>query len=111
MRKIIVLLLLPFSLAAQQADIIIKNGKILDGTGNSWTYGDIAVKGVKIIAIGKLAKWTATKTIDATGLWLRPVLLMYTPILKAKKKDNLPQIILFTMALPLWLPVIAADQT
>ena len=72
MRKIIALLLLPFSLAAQQADILIKNGKILDGTGNSWHYGDIAVQNGKIIAMGKLAKWTATKTIDATGLIVAP---------------------------------------
>ena len=49
----------------QQADILIKNGKILDGTGNSWFYGDIAVLKEKIVAVGKLAKWTAPKTIDA----------------------------------------------
>ena len=72
MRKIIAFLLLPFSLAAQQADVLIKNGKILDGTGNSWVYGDIAVQGTKIVAMGKLAKWTATKTIDATGLIVAP---------------------------------------
>src|SRR6478752_4947011 len=72
MRKCILLLLLPFSLAAQQADILIKNGKILDGTGNSWHYGDIAVQGGKIVAIGKLSKWTAAKTLDASGLIVAP---------------------------------------
>ena len=39
---------------AQTADILIKNAKILDGTGNSWFYGDIAVSGGKILQIGKL---------------------------------------------------------
>ncbi|MGZ8545542.1 MAG: hypothetical protein ACXWV0_09610, partial [Flavisolibacter sp.] len=39
---------------AQQADVLIRNGKILDGTGNSWYYADIAVKDGKILKIGKL---------------------------------------------------------
>ncbi|MCW3088263.1 MAG: D-aminoacylase [Sediminibacterium sp.] len=72
MRKMIILLLLPFSMAAQQADILVRNGKILDGTGNSWFYGDIAIRHGKIAAIGKLDKWTAVKSIDATGLIVAP---------------------------------------
>ncbi len=59
-------------LTAQTADILIRNGKILDGTGNSWVYGDIAVQNGKIIAVGKLAKWTAAKTLDASGLIVAP---------------------------------------
>ena len=62
----------PFISLGQQADILIKTGKILDGTGNSWYYGDIAVQNGKIVAMGKLAKWTAIKTIDATGLIVAP---------------------------------------
>jgi N-acyl-D-amino-acid deacylase len=57
---------------SQTADILIKNAKILDGTGNSWVYGDIAVSGSKIIQIGKLTGWTAKKVIDATGLVAAP---------------------------------------
>ncbi|MES2006022.1 MAG: D-aminoacylase [Bacteroidota bacterium] len=73
MRKVICFfLLIPLSTMAQQADVLIRNGKILDGTGNSWIYGDIAVQGGKIVAMGKLAKWTAAKTIDATGLVVAP---------------------------------------
>jgi len=48
-------------LPSQMADILIKNAKILDGTGNSWFYGDIAVGGGKIIQIGKLGGWNAKK--------------------------------------------------
>ena len=55
-------------LPSQAADILIKNAKILDGTGNSWFYGDIAIGGGKIIQIGKLSNWNAKKVIDATGL-------------------------------------------
>jgi N-acyl-D-amino-acid deacylase len=54
------------------ADLIIKNGRIIDGTGNSWLYGDVAVKDGKIIHIGKLQNWTATKTIDARGMAVVP---------------------------------------
>jgi N-acyl-D-amino-acid deacylase len=53
-------------------DILIRNGKIIDGAGNSWYYADIAVKDGKIAAIGKLQSATATKTIDAKGLIVAP---------------------------------------
>jgi N-acyl-D-amino-acid deacylase len=58
--------------SAQQADILIRNGKIVDGTGNSWFYGDVAIKDGKVIKVGKLTNWKATQTIDATGLIVAP---------------------------------------
>ncbi|NII24606.1 D-aminoacylase [Pseudoflavitalea sp. X16] len=65
--------LIPGILAAQnKADILILNGKVIDGTGNSWYYGDIAVKEGKIIAIGKLTSYTAPKVIDAKKLIVAP---------------------------------------
>ncbi|MEY2902981.1 MAG: hypothetical protein RLY89_2087 [Bacteroidota bacterium] len=57
---------------AQQADLLIKNGKILDGTGNSWFYGDIAIQKGKILRIGNLSGWQAARTIDATGKIVAP---------------------------------------
>ena len=57
---------------AQEADLIIKNGKLMDGTGNQWQYKDIAISKNKIIAIGQLKNWKATKTIDAKGLIVAP---------------------------------------
>ncbi|MCE3282536.1 MAG: D-aminoacylase [Chitinophagaceae bacterium] len=71
--QFIALLLVPFFCVAQNyADVFIKNGKIIDGTGNSWFYGDIAVKDGKIVAVGKLSGWKATKVLDATGLIVAP---------------------------------------
>jgi N-acyl-D-amino-acid deacylase len=50
------------------ADLLITNGRILDGTGNHWTRGDIAVRDGRIIAIaapGRLGSIRALRTIDA----------------------------------------------
>ena len=57
-------------------DILIKNARILDGTGSPWFSGIIAIKGGKIAAIGNaggpLSKAAAKKMIDATGLVASP---------------------------------------
>ena len=53
-------------------DIIIKGGRILDGTGNPWFYGDIGIKNGKISRIGKLCSDTAEKVIDARGCIVSP---------------------------------------
>jgi N-acyl-D-amino-acid deacylase len=58
--------------AQQSADILIRNGRILDGTGNSWFYADVAIKDGKILSIGHLPLFQARKTIDATGLYVAP---------------------------------------
>jgi len=59
-------------LQAQQADVLIRNGRIIDGTGNNWYYADIAITNGKIIAIGKLSQYSASKVIDAKGLYVAP---------------------------------------
>ncbi|MFC2163826.1 amidohydrolase family protein [Acidobacteriota bacterium] len=53
-------------------DIIIKNGKIINGTGNPWFYGDVGIKGDLIAAIGNLESQKAKKVIDASGLVITP---------------------------------------
>jgi len=53
-------------------DILVKNGKIVDGTGNPWFLGDIGITGDTIVAIGDLSGKTAAKTIDAKGLVVSP---------------------------------------
>lgn len=57
---------------AQQLDILIKGGKIVDGSGNSWMYGEVGIKEGKIVSIGKSISSNAAKVIDATGLIVAP---------------------------------------
>ena len=54
------------------ADLIIRDGKVLDGTGNSWFYGDVAIKDGKILKVGVLGDLRAAKIIDAKGLIVAP---------------------------------------
>ena len=65
------ILLSPY-LFAQNADYIIRNGKLMDGTGNNWQLKNIAIVNNKIVAIGNLTNWKATKEIDAKGLIVSP---------------------------------------
>jgi N-acyl-D-amino-acid deacylase len=53
-------------------DILVTNGRIVDGTGNPWFYGDIGITGDTIAGIGDLSGKTAAKTIDAQGLVVSP---------------------------------------
>jgi N-acyl-D-amino-acid deacylase len=53
-------------------DVLIKNGRIFDGTGNPWYRGDVAIRGSRIAAIGKLGHAAATQVIDATGQDVAP---------------------------------------
>jgi len=54
----------------QSAEIVIKNGRVLDGSGNPWFYGDIGVTGDTITYIGKEVK--GETTINADGLMIAP---------------------------------------
>jgi len=53
-------------------DVIIKNGKIIDGSGNPWVSGDIAIRGDRIVKIGKLNGTNAKRIIDAHNLVVAP---------------------------------------
>jgi len=48
-------------------DLLIKNGKIIDGTGNPWRAADVAVAAGKITRIGQLPDAKAEHVIDAAG--------------------------------------------
>ena len=74
MRAFLFLFLLPFSsLFGQPAyDLLLKGGKIIDGTGNPWYYGDVGIKDGKILAIGNLDEKESMKTIFLSGKMVVP---------------------------------------
>jgi N-acyl-D-amino-acid deacylase len=53
-------------------DVVISNGRIVDGTGNPWFYGDLAIKGGKIAKIGKIDPKAGKRVIDAKGMAVSP---------------------------------------
>jgi N-acyl-D-amino-acid deacylase len=67
-----VIFLLPFISFSQTYDVIIKNGRIVDGTGNSWFYGDLGIKNGKILKIGNLMNAQGAKIIDAQKMIVAP---------------------------------------
>jgi N-acyl-D-aspartate/D-glutamate deacylase len=68
-------LIQPAQTPAQNAggyDLVIKNGRIIDGTGNPWFYGDLAISGDRIVSIGQIPSQNAKRTIDASGKVVSP---------------------------------------
>ncbi len=64
----------PLSINAQKTtfDLLIRNGKVIDGSGNPWFRADIGIVGGKIAAIGRLDSTQAKRTIDAAGMVISP---------------------------------------
>lgn len=63
---------MPRRSADAPADLLIRGGRVLDGTGSPWFRGDVLVRGDRIVAIGVLSGAQARDTIDATGLIVAP---------------------------------------
>jgi len=61
-------------LSAQQAefDLLIRGGRIVDGTGNPSYLGDVGLRDGKVAAVGRLAGRSARRTIEAAGLAVAP---------------------------------------
>lgn len=57
---------------AQQYDVLLRNGRVYDGTGNPWYIADIAIQGDSIAAVGKLPREIARTVIDLGGLAVAP---------------------------------------
>ena len=64
--------ILLFAAAANPYDIVIRNGRIIDGTGSPWYAGDIGIRAGKIAAVGHLEGQAARRSIDARGMVVAP---------------------------------------
>lgn len=58
--------------AAEPYDLVIRNGRVVDGTGNPWFVGDVAIRGDRIVAVGRIPDAPARREIDAKGLVVAP---------------------------------------
>jgi N-acyl-D-amino-acid deacylase len=68
-------ILFPASRPAQSApdfDLVIRRGRVVDGTGNPWFEADVAIKGGRIAEIGRIAAERGARVIDAKGLVVAP---------------------------------------
>ncbi len=69
----LILIFVPLLAAGPQPpyDILIKGGRLLDGAGNPWVYGNVAINGDRIVRIGRFEA-QARRVIDAAGLFVAP---------------------------------------
>src|SRR5690348_16249348 len=58
--------------AEQPLDLVIENGRVIDGTGSPWYSADVGIRAGRIAAIGKLGGAPAAKRIDAAGKVVAP---------------------------------------
>ena len=72
---LILLSLLRAPVAAQQVepayDVVIRNGRVLDGAGNPWIRADVAIKNGRFARIGRVVE-RGRQEIDATGRYVSP---------------------------------------
>ena len=53
-------------------DVVIVNGRVVDGTGAPWVTADVAISGDRIAAVGRLGEVPARLRVDAAGLVVAP---------------------------------------
>jgi N-acyl-D-amino-acid deacylase len=70
--RLLLFLCLAAAASAADFDLLIRNARVIDGTGNPWFRADVAVKAGRIAAIGNLAGKTADQTIDARDRVVAP---------------------------------------
>ena len=73
MASLVLLLLCVVSASfAQTYDLVLTNGRVMDGTGNPAFPADVAIRDGKIVAVGRLGKAAAARTINAKGKLIVP---------------------------------------
>lgn len=61
--------------ANEQWDVLIRGGRVVDGTGNPWFHGDVALRGDRVAAVlpaGLASPARASETVDAAGMVVAP---------------------------------------
>ena len=73
-RALVATFLLPNwgALQAQDFDILIRGGRVLDGSGNPDIRADVGIRGDRIVAVGDLREASAVRILDARGRYVVP---------------------------------------
>jgi N-acyl-D-amino-acid deacylase len=58
--------------AAERVDLLVRNGTIYDGSGGAPVRGDVAVRDGRVVAMGVLTDYSATREVNANGLAVAP---------------------------------------
>ena len=58
--------------AAERFDLLLINGKVLDGSGNPWRRADVGIKAGRIAAVGRLPTSDAQRVVDLEGKFVAP---------------------------------------
>lgn len=53
-------------------DLVLRNGTIVDGSGNPWFRGDVALRGDRVVAVGRIPPGKVQREIDVKGLVVAP---------------------------------------
>ncbi|HEX7140674.1 MAG TPA: D-aminoacylase [Vicinamibacterales bacterium] len=69
---LVLILTAPAATQPARYDVLIRNGRVLDGSGNPWRYADIGIRGGRIADMGRLASASTARVIDAAGLVVAP---------------------------------------
>jgi N-acyl-D-amino-acid deacylase len=62
----------PLFAQTNRFDLVITGGRVVDGSGNPWYYGDVGIRGDSIAAIGNLDNAASTRRLDIHGLVIAP---------------------------------------
>jgi N-acyl-D-amino-acid deacylase len=79
---------------AANFDVLIRDARIVDGSGNPWYRADVGIRDGRIAKVGSLSKETAYRVIDAAGRVLAPGFIdvhthVETSLEKVPRADNL----------------------
>ena len=53
-------------------DVVIRGGRVLDGTGAPWRIADLGIRRGKVARIGRLGRAKASRQIDASSMYVAP---------------------------------------
>jgi N-acyl-D-amino-acid deacylase len=66
------LALAPAGLPAQEYDLLLRGGRVVDGTGAPWFLGDVGIRGDTIVAVGPRLEGTARRSLELRGRVIAP---------------------------------------